>query len=283
MIGRVLAVPIDPMNAETAARLSRLNRDFYSRFAGEFGQSREHAWPGWTRILDLLRSHAPRPRAPLRILDVGCGNGRWASYLAGRLELRYLGIDESDALLSQAARRLEGRSGFALDRHDVTAASFLASLSNQEFDLVTMFGLLHHIPGRDRRRALVRDLAGHAAQGGSLVLSFWRFGDVDRFKKRILSWSDYNRKATEQIDPEDLEPGDHILSWGSGDGVRYCHFASPEEIEEVSAFSGLERIDDFTSDGSTGDLNRYLVLSRRSGSDCRAGSPDQLPASEDIG
>ena len=64
------------MKDDTARRLLAINRSFYQRHAADFARTRRQAWAGWQRLLPLLRGRA-------RLLDVGCGNGRFGRFWAG--------------------------------------------------------------------------------------------------------------------------------------------------------------------------------------------------------
>ena len=263
------------MDSKTRDSLSRINRAFYAAVAEDFSATRERPWPGWKRVLESAkRCHEPgRTGEPLRVLDVGCGNGRLASFLTAECDrgFRYLGIDSSRALLAIARRRcrdaphIEFAFGDALS--DVgraapsaevgTTASELPEVAEAGFDLVAVFGLLHHVPGFETRRELLSRLARHLAPGALLALAAWRFGDLERFESRVSSWQEYNRQAAEPIDTAQLEPGDFLLGWGGQDATpRYCHFVDEVEMEALLAQLELERIDEFSADGSGGDPER---------------------------
>ena len=123
-----------------------------------------------------------------------------------------------------------------------------------------LFGVLHHVPGHSQRLALVQSLARCLRNPGLLVLTAWRF-DASR---RSRPWQEFNRTAKEPVDLDQLEPGDHLLPWGNGDGIRFCHFADDAEIEALSRAAHLDPIAAFSADGPSRDLNRYFVFSPRS-------------------
>ena len=277
------------MEPRTQEILNALNRRFYRRFAGAFDQSRHAPWAGWQRVVEEVAAAAPvlRTGGGLRVLDVGCGNGRFGSLLARHLgapRLTYLGIDASAELLAAARHRLEGAAdapwaALRLEEHDVLTGDTLEALGEgQTWDLIAVFGLLHHVPGRGQRRELLRTLAGRLAPGGVLAVALWRFGEDPRFARRRLPWEVYNRSvpAAERVDRSTLEDGDWLLRWGaSPDGddddpalpavegaYRYCHAVDlEEEAELVAALEPLAPLSArFDADGRTGKLNRYLLF-----------------------
>lgn len=232
------------MDEPTARRLNDLNRQFYQITAPEFDASRADPWPGWERLLPYL--HAPL----LSVLDVGCGNGRLGTFLAGRLQsgIRYHGLDSSAALLDRARSALGGIE-VRLDVWDLLDDP----LPPGPYDLIALFGVLHHVPGADRRRALVADLAARVAPGGVLAFAAWRFYDFERFRARIVPW------------PEGftVEPGDYVLDWRRGaPALRYCHHIDDAEHASLIAATGLTELKTFYADGRTNDMNRYSILKR---------------------
>jgi SAM-dependent methyltransferase len=220
------------MKPETIERLLALNAAFYQRSAAAFSETRSAPWPGWDRLLG-------RFHAPISVLDLGCGNGRFFAELTRRnLAGEYLGIDNSAALL-ELARNRHPEARFI-------EADVLSPIAG-DFDLVVAFGLLHHLPSFGNRRRLMESLAAHR----HACVTFWRFEDRPRFQKRMLPWPFEGREA-----------GDHLLAFGE-EGPRYCHHASDEEILELIAATGMSEIDRYSDDGETGDLNLYSVLAGR--------------------
>jgi hypothetical protein len=116
--------------------------------------------------------------------------------------------------------------------------------------------LLHHVPGGDRRIALVRALADHVTPGGLLIFTGWRFYEYERFRERILPWPAGVAR----------EAGDFLLDWRRGHAantaLRYCHYIDDDEHAALVAASGLEQVDSFRADGHTNDINQYAVLRR---------------------
>lgn len=238
------------MDAETIARLNEINREFYARVAADFDATRQSVWPGWARVL----AHLPGKR-PLAVLDAGCGNGRFGVFLAENLTgaIRYHGVDNNAALLERARVSLAGHAQIT---PTLTAADIvMQAVPSGAYDGIALFGVIHHIPGADRRRALLCDLAARLNPGGLLAFAAWRFLDVARFRDRVVAWPDDLR--------DQVEAGDVLLDWRRGEtALRYCHFVDDEEHAALIAATGLAVVDDYRADGASGDLNRYSVLRR---------------------
>ncbi len=249
------------MNAKTRQALIDINRAFYTGVASAFSESRRDPWPGWRRALSHLR---PENTHPPSILDVGCGNGRFLAFLESELtqRFRYLGLDSSPTMLSHAHEAYGHLAQVDFAQIEILDLPAQLEPTRARFDLIALFGVLHHIPCHATRRALLRKLAGRLTEGGILVVTAWQFGAFDRFRPRILPWVQYNEQATRQIDERELDAGDSLLRFGEASLPRYCHFCSPDELRDLLTIDNTEYIDEFAADGKTDDLNRYAVLRR---------------------
>jgi len=253
------------MNQRTIAGLARLNSSFYSGSAERFSRTRQAPWPGWSRVLETWchpDAGSTMPEAP-SILDAGCGNGRFGVLLDRVLEppYSYLGVDSSVPLLDIARSTVVEREGVELRfvMADLVDEGLDGELGELRFDLIVVFGVLHHIPSLEARRSLLLRLGWRLAPGGLMALTMWQFAVPDRFRARFLSWEDYNRQAEEPLDLAELEEGDFLLRWEKT-LCRYCHFADPQEAAELAGSLGLDVVDHFRSDGELNDLNLYYLL-----------------------
>jgi tRNA (uracil-5-)-methyltransferase TRM9 len=239
------------MNESTIRRLNDLNRTFYERTSANFDESRGRAWNGWKRLLPYFTAYFTESDSEQwRVLDLGCGNGRFGLFLARRVgtRLQYTGVDNNAALLDTARESLN-LTDSRFERLDLVNNALPAG----DYDLVVLFGVLHHIPGADRRKALIRDAAARVAPGGMLAFTAWCFYEYERFRERIVEWSpDLER-----------EPHDYLLDWRRGESaVRYCHYIDADEHAVLVAETGLTEIVTFRADGHTDDINRYSLLRR---------------------
>jgi SAM-dependent methyltransferase len=250
------------MDDRTIHALNAINRSFYSTHAAEFDAARPQPWPGWERLLRLVEEKSwPNP---LRVLDVGCGNGRFGAFLADRIspgerEVDYTGIDSSAELLARARARALRLATVRLCQVDIVEGS-ADSIPQGPYELIALFGLLHHVPGQDQRRALLDALGTRLARGGLLVLASRQFEAFARFRRRLIPWNDYNRTTPQPIDTGQLESGDHLLPWGDSERpVRYCHFATEQRMRETLESLSFEIAATYAADGREGNLNRYFI------------------------
>lgn len=107
-----------------------------------------------------------------RVLDIGCGTGRWSWFLAKHCSgLEYLGIDFSSSLIDKARaeadrRRLSGMQFQVMSATDIHSEE-LAILA--PFDLTLVSGLLIYLNDGDVLKVL-RDAARLSAAGGRIYV-----------------------------------------------------------------------------------------------------------------
>ncbi|MCS6828358.1 MAG: class I SAM-dependent methyltransferase [Caldilinea sp.] len=245
------------MRPEVQQRLLDLNRRFYATVAEEFDRSRQGLPEGMRRLAHLLREQLP---SPMRVLDVGCGNGRFARALAEiGVVGDYTGLDADERLLALAraqTRRLE-RLSCRFMQVDLARPDWGEAATEAPYDAVVALAVLHHFPGRVLRQQLMQEMASLLAPWGLLGLSTWQFLSASRFLDRTLSWGEIG------LDEADVEPGDALLPWNQGvHAVRYVHHLDLTEIEELVASCGLRIVDHFRADGKEGNLNLFVVAQR---------------------
>lgn len=243
------------MNSDTVDRLISLNQAFYLRFGTSFYKTRTHPWHTWPKILERL------PKKPLHLLDIGCGTGRWFSYLNTTEAIIEdgIGIDVDAFSLSSARSAFAADTRFRFYQED-SIAHLKACLPHCGHpDVITSFGLWHHIPSFEIRVKNMNLLVETLAPGGLLCISLWQFGkDLDYVKKTFQP-----AEVADEIGiaAEEFELGDHFLGWqDTRAALRFCHSFSDEEIVSLAQASGLPY--EVLYGQQNDRTNAYLVLSK---------------------
>ncbi len=234
------------MRPEIADRIRELSREFYSQFAGDFSATRQRIQPGVQQVLEEVQPDAS-------ILDLGCGNGSIARSLAEQGHHGcYIGIDSSPELIDIArAHNTHPRACYTTA--DLALDAWHKDLA-QCFTEIFSFATIHHIPGEQNRLHLLKLAASLLAPRGRIVVSVWNFMASERYRNRILPWSEVG------LEVSDVEPGDYLLDWRRGGrGIRYVHHFSEEELHDLGKMAGLETELSFHSDGKNGVLGLYRI------------------------
>lgn len=276
------------MDRITAEILCKVTDDFYVANADSFSRTRQAPWVGWERVLQAARIIASdvqrleeglfgNAQWPLSVLDVGCGNLRFARYLRDQLpaqsQLEYFAIDNCEALVPGEEELANTMPYVRFEKVDVLqrllhGANLTGAIEAPACQLVVCFGLMHHVPGAQARADLLDALVRFAKPGGFVAVSFWQF--LNSAELAASAMDQHARAlAALQLDPARLDVGDYLLGWqdvplDQQGGVRYCHSFTDAEIDEIVASLGnrAQVVDRFVADGRTGDLNTYLVLQR---------------------
>lgn len=125
----------------------------------------------YNKVIDFCQRLALEPwlkAAPgTRVLDVGCGVGRWSRLLASR-GATVTGIDLSPTMIAQAKRRTN--SAGLLDRCRFMTQDLAALDAGARFDLILGVTVLQHILDPEALRSAVSRMTDHLAEGGRMVL-----------------------------------------------------------------------------------------------------------------
>ena len=117
-----------------------------------YDRGRDHGPEMLALWMDAIASH--RHHAPRRILDLGCGTGRFTDALAVRFDADVVGIDPSSRMVAHAVRKQHhGRVCYHLGRAEALP------IRSRSIDLVFMSMSLHHfadarLAAAECRRAL---------------------------------------------------------------------------------------------------------------------------------
>lgn len=244
------------MQRKTEGWLKKINREFYQNQANNFSATRRQPWPGWEKAWKVVSQHLDQPR--LRVLDVGCGNGRFAEFVSSKINqsVEYVGLDASTELIKIAKRKVK-QKGYRFEVVDISEQSWTKTLDGKQFDLIAVFGVMHHVPTNEARKQMITTLGQLLTDNGVLVVSWWQFAGLPRFKNRMLSNNEVAQLAGTRVD---FEPGDYLLRWGNQPGLlRYCHSFSDQEINHLVLRSSLRLKQKYWADGKNSKLNCYTI------------------------
>jgi len=208
-------------------------KNFYKEISQEFSNTRQYPWKGWEKAFKAVNVVENT-----KVLDLGCGNGRFYEFLEKNTEERfeYTGIDNNKELLNIAKEKYPKGKFENID--------ILENIERIEgtYDLVVGFGITHHIPNKEFRLKWFNQVSKMVDKEGYLILSFWNFLD----KKSLIR-------------AEELEGNDYWLGWGEKDVKRYCHYYNEKELREIDRILENNRLILEKEIRNTQDLNTYKI------------------------
>lgn len=145
----------------------------YSKIASFFDKGRplsEQNIEQWFGIISRLSG----AEKGTRLLDLGCGTGRFAFPLTSILGYRVTGADSSPEMLAKA-REKDTDGQITWDVEDAQSLTY----ADASFDVVFMSHLLHHV---DSPRRVIRECYRVLAHGGVILV---RYGAIDQIRNDV--------------------------------------------------------------------------------------------------
>ncbi len=178
------------MDKEYAKYLLEKTKNDYNLIAENFSSTRYSIWPE----LNILGGYI---KGGDKILDLGCGNGRFLE-LFKEIKVDYMGVDNSEKLIEITNKKYPGK------KFQVADALNLPFPDNY-FDKIFSIAVLHHIPSGDFRNQFIKEAKRVLKPGGLLIITVWKFHQFKEiyllfkytilrlFGKTKLDWKDIFR------------------------------------------------------------------------------------------
>jgi SAM-dependent methyltransferase len=229
---------------------SQVNNQFYQDIFKIWNNEPDYYWDGFWYLypyLDQCFAGIDKPR----VLDIGSANGRFFNFLEFCFpdkEFVKVGIDFVD---------FEMVNDFEFIKCDISKPEFL-DLELGQFDLVTAFGVFHHIQSQQVRDNITKKINNLLYIKGLYVFTRWNFLLLNRLRKHILPPT-----QIPSFDPVNLEVGDYFLKWDKGQySIRFANFMDIEQIDNMLNQGNLNCIASFDADDKTENRNSYFICKK---------------------
>jgi SAM-dependent methyltransferase len=192
----------------------------YDLIADKFSSTRAFMWRDLGFVTDLVKPGD-------RVLDFGCGNGRLAGFME-RVFREYFGVDVSQKLIDMAEKKYNEKNIKFLKIDPLVDK---LTFADNSFDIIFSIAVFHHLPGKEYRLRVAKELYRVLRPGGKLVVSVWNLWQR-RFWK--YHWQELLRKLGKS-GKSSLNWGDLKIPFKAGDKVfeRYHHAFGKRELKKL--------------------------------------------------
>jgi tRNA (uracil-5-)-methyltransferase TRM9 len=229
------------MDLEIAKSILEKTKQNYNLIAKEFSASRREIWEELNFLFANLKEGE-------KVLDLGCGNGRWYQVFKEK-KVDYFGVDNSEKLIEIAKENFPDAKFFIGDALNL-------SFPDNFFDKVYSIALLHHIPSENFRVEVLKETKRVLKPGGILILTCWRIHQLGE----ILSLLKYT--FLKIIGKSKLDFRDTFLLWGKKT-LRYYHFFTQRELENLVRKAGFEILESGVTKNKRGNRQNYYIICQK--------------------
>lgn len=221
------------MESEKTQKILEQTKEIYNAIAPDFSDTRGKWWQGFGGFNQYVKPGN-------KVLDLGCGNGRMAEIFTDS-QIEYLGVDNSQELIKIAKQRFVDKSWVKFEVGDALTVDY-----QNQFDLVLMMAVLHHIPTKELRIKALKNVYNSLRSGGRLVISNWNLWQAFGDRKKLRYWKyflDYKEKFERGV----WRLSDAFVPWKplAGDNLRYVHSFRKREMKQLLKEVGfkVEKLD----------------------------------------
>lgn len=199
----------------------------YETVANEFSVTRERLQPALSRILDFVKDGD-------RVLDVGCGNGRFMDLFVGR-QIDYIGIDNVTPLVAAAHQRCLKQN---FNCRIMSGNAFELPFEQAEFNVVICAAVLHHVPGAKLRLKVLKEIYRVLKPDGIVFLTVWNLWQP-RYRWHVLQYNIKKLFGQSALDWNDL------FRTFFGKTTRYLHAFRANELRVLIKKTGFSILDSY--------------------------------------
>jgi len=229
------------MDLEYAKFILEKTKENYNLIAKEFSTTRKDIWEELSFLFKDLKEGE-------KILDLGCGNGRWYKIFKEK-KVDYFGLDNSEKLIEIAKENFPEAKFFVGDALNLP-------FPDNFFDRVYAIAILHHIPSENLRLEVLKETKRVLKPGKILILTCWKIHQP----REILALLKYT--FLKLIGRSKLDFKDFFLPWGKKT-LRYYHCFSKIELENLVRKVDFEILESGIVKNKRGNRQNYYLICKK--------------------
>jgi ubiquinone/menaquinone biosynthesis C-methylase UbiE len=206
------------MNIKYAKYLIKKTKADYDKISQSFSESRAQLWPE----LKELKKYVKKSE---RVLDLGCGNGRLLELFRNE-NIKYIGVDSSENLIKEAQKKYSERFKVV----DILNLPF----DDNYFDSVWSIAVLHHIPSKELRLKVLKEIKRVLKRNGKVIITCWNLYQL-RYLRILLKSTIRKILGLSRLDFKDA-----FLSWQNTGVQRYYHAFTKRELKKLFQKAGFK-------------------------------------------
>lgn len=213
------------MKRDYADYLLEKNKKDYNLISDIFSKKRERVWPKMKFLFDdyLIPGE--------KVLDLGCGNGRFYEAMKEK-KIDYIGVDVSEKLIKIAKEKYPEAKFLAADALNLP-------FPNNYFDKIYTIAFFHHIPSKEYRLKVLKEIRRVLKKNRLLILTIWNLSRNKKARELLFKYSFLKLFGFSKLDFKDI-----LYPWKNpkGDVIleRYFHIFSGRELKKLLAVSGFK-------------------------------------------
>ena len=182
-----------------------------------------------------------KPRAEIKILDVGAGTGRYSVPLSEE------GYDVTAVeLVKHNLGRLKAKNS-AVKAYQGNAMK-LSRFADNSFDAVLLFGPMYHLLEKEEQRKALEEAKRVVREGGFIFVAYI----MNEFS--VITYAFKERHIREAMETGMLDENFHCTKTAND----LYHMVRVEDLDELNDLVGLNRIQLIAADGAANYLRPYL-------------------------
>ena len=195
-------------------------KNSYNKISDNFNITRKYNWDEFDNFKKYILESKNKK---IKILDVGCGNGRLIKFLDElNINYEYFGIDNSISQIKNAIKNFDNKKNIKFLEADILNIPF----NNNEFDYIFCIATFHHLPSNENKNNALREMRRVLKEGGIIFMTNWNL-----FQKKYIA-------STIKYLKHDFIP------WKNNDGKvlanRHYYAFTKKELENIFIKNNFE-------------------------------------------